>query len=57
MLRALQTTQMILETLNKNYEVKVLPQLSEVLSKICDFSSGVNNKKEEFHTFDFRHLD
>lgn len=45
MLRTLQTTQMILDALNKDYEVKVLPQLSEVLSKICDFSSGINDKK------------
>jgi hypothetical protein len=36
---------MIIKALNKHYEVKVLPQLSEVLSKICDFSSGINNKK------------
>lgn len=35
----------------------VLPQLSEVLSKICDFSSGVNDKKEEFTGFNFRYFD
>ncbi len=45
MLRALQTAQLIIDVVNKNYEVKVIPQLSEVLSKICDFSSGINNKK------------
>jgi hypothetical protein len=46
MLRTLQTAQMIIDNLDKNYEVKVIPQLSEILSKICDFSSGINDKKE-----------
>jgi hypothetical protein len=45
MLRTLQTTNMILTGIGKKYDVKVIPQLSEVLSKICDFCSGIKKKK------------
>lgn len=46
MLRTLQTTKSILDIVGINFQVVVLPQLTEILSKICDFSSGIKNKKQ-----------
>ena len=34
-------------------KVIVLPDLSEVLSKICDFSRGLEDKRTKYPSYDF----
>jgi hypothetical protein len=55
--RALETAELLIKA-NK-LEVKhviVLPELTEVLSKICDLSSPIEEKKRRFRTFDFSEM-
>ena len=40
----------------KCWTVIVLPGLSEVLSKVCDFSLGIKEKKEKYPNFDFTYM-
>jgi len=56
--RALETAELLIKT--NRLEVKyviVLPELTEVLSKICDFSSPIEEKRRRFRTFDFSEMD
>ena len=55
--RALRTAHIFLnEHKIQPNKVIVLPQLTEVLSKICDFSGGVAEKKIKYPKFDFTRL-
>jgi broad specificity phosphatase PhoE len=56
--RTLETARLIIK--NNNLNVKhllVLPELSEVLSKICDFSSSIDQKRKKYTGFNFSEID
>lgn len=56
--RALETAELLIKT--NRLEVKhviVLPELTEVLSKICDLSSPIEEKRRRFKSFDFSEMD
>lgn len=40
----------------KDVRFIVLPELTEILSKICDISSSIEEKKKEFPKMDFSHF-
>jgi broad specificity phosphatase PhoE len=52
--RALETAELLVKA--NRLEVKkvlVLPELTEVLSKICDLGSPIDQKRHKFKSFDF----
>ena len=56
--RALRTASEVIKQHKINSDkVIVLPELSEVLSKICDFTSDFSEKKKKYPKFDFRKVD
>ena len=40
----------------KAKKVIVLPGLTEVLSKICDFGTSIEQKKTKYENFDFSYI-
>ena len=56
--RALETAELLIKTNRLDVKrVIVLPELTEVLSKICDFSSPIEDKTRRFRTFDFSEME
>ena len=52
--RALETADIMLNANKvKVRRVIVIPELSEVLSKICDFGGGLKDKREKYKYYDF----
>jgi broad specificity phosphatase PhoE len=56
--RTLQTADIIIKANKLRVrKVVVLPELTEVLSKICDFSGSLKEKRAKYSHFDFCEMD
>lgn len=57
MTRTLETASILIKANSLHPKnIIVLPELTEVLSKICDFSKKIEDKEFRFTKFDFREM-
>jgi hypothetical protein len=53
--RTLQTAELIIKSQHlKIKKIIIIPELTEVLSKICDFSGNIADKIAKYKNFDFQ---